>query len=117
MSASTDSMDTQTAQRKKLSTYVHAFFILACSAGGCMFVFKLFSFMKTLKKEELMGFAYDPIIVYGFVAMGFLFLLGWAFLSGQFRDIEAPKHEMLERFIEQERAENALRMKSSEKGA
>lgn len=73
-----------------------------------MFIFKLFSFMKTIKKDELAGFAFDPLIVYGFVAMGFIFLLSWAYLTGQFRDIESPKHEMLKRFEEQERAEGLV---------
>ena len=41
--------------------------------------------------------------------MGFLFLLGWAYLSGQFRDVERAKYEMLERFDAQERAEARAR--------
>lgn len=84
---------------------IHTFFVLAVTAAGCMFVYKLFSFLQTIKKDELAGFAFDPILVYGFVAMGFLCLLAWAWLTGQFRDIERPKYEMLERFEEQERAE------------
>lgn len=87
---------------------VHIFFITAVTAAGCMFIFKLFSFLKTNAKDEIAGFAFDPIVTYGFVAAGFLFLLTWAYASGQFRDIERPKHEMLERFDEQERAEAAL---------
>jgi hypothetical protein len=70
-----------------------------------MFTYKLFAFLKTIKRDELAGFAFDPILVYALVAMGFLCLLAWAFLTGQFRDIERPKYEMLERFDEQERAE------------
>jgi hypothetical protein len=70
-----------------------------------MFIYKLFAFLKTIKRDELAGFAFDPIIIYALVAMGFLCLLAWAFLTGQFRDIERPKYEMLERFEEQERAE------------
>lgn len=81
------------------------FFVLASTAAGCMFVFKLFSFMETIRRDELAGFAFDPILVYGFVAMGFLCLLAWAFLSGQFRDVEEPKYEMLKRFEAQERLE------------
>ena len=84
---------------------IHTLFILAITAAGCMFVFKLFNFLKTIKKDELAGFAFDPLMVYGFVAMGFLFMLAWAYLSGQFRDVERPKYEMIERFDEQERAE------------
>ena len=52
-----------------------------------------------------------PDLVGSFInsdSMGFLFLLAWAFLTGQFKDIERPKYEMLERFAEQERAEREL---------
>ena len=79
--------------------------MLACTAAGCMFVYKLFAFLKTIKRDELAGFAFDPIIVYALVAMGFLCLLAWAYLTGQFREIERPKYEMFRRFAEQERAE------------
>lgn len=85
---------------------IHAFFILAVTVAGCMFVFKLFSFLQTIKRDELAGFAFDPIVIYGIVAMGFLLLLAWAYLTGQFRDVERAKYEMLERFEEQERAES-----------
>lgn len=87
------------------SVYFKAFFLCAASVAGCMFVYKLFAFMRTIRKDEMAGFAFDPIIIYGFVAGGFLCMLAWAFLSGQFRDVEAPKHEMLERFFAQEQAE------------
>ena len=70
-----------------------------------MFCFKLYAFLSTIKRDELAGFAYDPMMTYAFVAMGFLCLLVWAYMSGQFRDIERPKHDMLERFYRQERAE------------
>jgi len=86
----------------------HAFFIVVSVAAGIMFVFKLFSFMMTIKREELAGFAFDPILVYAFVAAGFVFLLGWAYLTGQFRDIERPKYDMFERLEEQERQEAGL---------
>jgi len=85
--------------------FVHVFFGLACISAGGMFVFKLFSFLTTIKRDELAGFAFDPIVIYGLVAMGFLFLLGWAAMTGQFRDLEKAKYEMIERFDAQERAE------------
>lgn len=90
------------------SRYFKAFFLLAAAVAGCMFVYKLFAFLRTIRRDDLAGFAFDPIIIYGFVAAGFLCLLAWAFLSGQFRDVEAPKHEMLERFFAQERAERTM---------
>lgn len=96
---------------------VLSFFALAVTVAGCMFTYKLFAFLKTIRRDELAGFAFDPILVYGIVAMGFLCLLVWAFLTGQFRDIERPKHEMLERFAEQERAERAQRTPRSNGGS
>ena len=87
---------------------VHVFFTIAVLCAGGMFCFKLFSFMKTIKRDELAGFAFDPIVIYGFVAFGFVLLLLWAFMTGQFKDIERAKYDMLERFQEQERQEREL---------
>jgi hypothetical protein len=84
---------------------VHTFFIAACLTAGVMFTFKLHEFLRTIKRDELVGFAHDPILIYAFVATGFLCLMGWAFMSGQFRGIERTKVEMLERVEAQERAE------------
>ncbi len=84
---------------------VHVFFTVICLIAGCMFFFKLHEFLSTIKKDELAGFAYDPIVIYGFVAIGFFLLLVWAFLTGQFKNVERAKYEMLERFAAQERAE------------
>ena len=92
-------------QRKRRA--VLTFFGAAVTVGGCMFLFKLFAFLNTVKRDEIAGFAYNPILIYGFVAAGFLLLLGWAFMTGQFRDIEGIKHEWMERYAEQERAERS----------
>lgn len=84
---------------------IRIFFLSASTAAGLMFCYKLFAFLSTHRRGDLAGFAFDPIIVYGFVAAGFLFLLAWAFLSGHFRDLERPKYELFERFEEQVRQE------------
>ncbi len=84
---------------------VHVFFSIAVLCAGCMFVYKLFAFLRTIAKDDLAGFAFDPIVVYGFVALGFLFLLAWTYMTGQLRDVERAKFEMLERFVKQERME------------
>jgi hypothetical protein len=81
------------------------FFILAVATAGCMFTYKLFAFLSTIRRDELAGFAFDPIIVYGFVALGFFFLLAWAFLSGQFRQVEQVKIDMVENFFAEEERE------------
>ena len=93
---------------RRFTTWFHLFFVTVSLAAGGMFVFKLFSFLKTMTRSELEGFAADPILIYAFVAMGFLILLVWSYLTGQFKDIEGPKYEMFERFEEQERQEREL---------
>lgn len=93
---------------------IHVFFVTACLTAGVMFTFKLHEFLRTIKRDELVGFAHDPILIYAFVAVGFLLLLGWAFMSGQFRGIETTKVEMLERVADQERAERAAFEASTE---
>lgn len=85
--------------------FVHVFFVTACTTAGGMFCYKLHEFLLTIKRDELVGFAFDPVLIYSFVAGGFVLLLLWAFLSGQFKDIEKTKVEMLERVAAQERAE------------
>ena len=95
-------MEETNQPRSPFARGVQIFFLTAAVCAGCMFVFKLFAFLRTIERDEMAGFAFDPIVVYGFVAMGFLFLLIWAYMTGQFRDIERPKYEMLERFRQQE---------------
>jgi hypothetical protein len=84
---------------------LHVFFVLACLLGGALFVRKVYEFLQTIKHHELVGFAHDPLLVYALVALGFAFLLLWAYLTGQLSGVERAKYEMLERFDEQERAE------------
>ena len=107
----------ETKQEKGLSgvyfRWVHIFFVVATLIGGGMFFFKVYSFMRTIKKDELAGFAFDPIMIYAFVAIGFLFMLVWAYISGQFKDVERPKYEMLEKFEEQTRAEARQELKEN----
>jgi len=93
------------AHRAGPTSAIHVFFVIAVTVAGCMFIYKLFSFLTTIKRDELAGFAFDPILIYAFVAMGFLLLMAWAYLTGQFRDLERPKLDMLRRFEEQERQE------------
>lgn len=96
-------------KNERVFTPLHAFFVTFIAGAGCLFFYKLHAFLSTLERDELAGFAFDPILVYAFVAMGFLMLLLWAWMTGQFRDIESPKHDMLARFEEQERSEGRWR--------
>ena len=64
--------------------------------GGSGFVYKLTQFSKEALAGEAASFAVVPVVVYVCVALGFVCLFLWALLRGQFRDIEAPKHRLLE---------------------
>jgi hypothetical protein len=68
--------------------------------GGCglAFMTKLYRFIGTLYEggPDALGFALVPVMNYLTVAAGFVMLLVWAFLNGQFVDIERAKYEMLE---------------------
>ena len=44
-----------------------------------------------------------PVTIYFVVAAGWLCLLCWSFVSGQFKDVEEPKYEMLRLEEEYER--------------
>ena len=96
------------ASRDGSFTPLHVFFVVFVLSAGGLFIYKLFAFLSTIRRDELAGFAFDPIVVYAFVALGFLCLLVWAYMTGQFRDIERPKHEMMDRFEEQERHDAAV---------
>jgi hypothetical protein len=49
-----------------------------------------------LSRDAEGAFAVVPILNYLLVSLGFLFLFGWAVMHGMFRDIERPKHTMLD---------------------
>ena len=56
---------------------------------------KLFEFY-ILTGEPEGTFALTPLSNYLLTSMGFFFLFCWATLHGMFRDVEQPKHNMLE---------------------
>ncbi len=84
-----------TKKWKTIAVIVMAAAILPISAYG--FGSKLYEFFETARESEAGVFAVTPIVNYLLVGIGFLFLLGWAILTGMFHDIEAPKYRMLER--------------------
>jgi cbb3-type cytochrome oxidase maturation protein len=77
--------------------------LAATVAGGAGFVYKLVQFSKEALGSEAASFAVVPVLVYVLVALGFTALFLWALARGQFRDIEGPKHRMLEREAQYER--------------
>ncbi len=71
--------------------------------SGFAFVYKVTEFIFTLTSSEVPGFATVPVTVYFAVAGGWLALLVWSYLSGQFHNVEQAKLEMLEKEAEYER--------------
>lgn len=60
------------------------------------FINKFMKFVATVGTDEMGGAALVPMLNYLMVAAGFICLMVWAAASGMFRDVEAPKHQMLE---------------------
>jgi cbb3-type cytochrome oxidase maturation protein len=77
--------------------------------AGTAFIFKLTEFIlvATTDGPDALGSFLIPVVNYLLVAAGFLCMFLWAYFSGQFRDVEAPKYRMLEmqREIDQQEAE------------
>lgn len=77
--------------------------------AGSAFVFKLIEFILTATTggPRALGSFLLPVLTYLLVAAGFFCLFLWAYATGQFRDVEAPKYRMLEMQDEIDRQEMA----------
>lgn len=64
----------------------------------CLYGFgnKFWELIRTYQADADGAFAITPIVNYLLASTGFVLLLGWAAINGMFRDIEGPKHTMLE---------------------
>lgn len=82
--------------RNRLRTGLVIFFGAAALFAGFGFLVKLYEFFTSLEDPDILGFAVAPLVNYALVAGGFLALLVWAFLSGQFSHVEQTKHDLLE---------------------
>lgn len=71
------------------------FFLLVLLIGGGGFVFRLWEFIRDIRKSGELSFAILPVAAYLITALGFTFLLLWSILIGQFKDVEEPKYRML----------------------
>jgi len=78
----------------KITLWVMAIIILVPACFG--FGTKLWEFIRTLNSDQEAGYTIIPISNYFLVAGGMACLFGWAIYNGMFRDIEAPKYDMLE---------------------
>jgi hypothetical protein len=79
--------------------------VVGTLVAGAAFVLKIAEFLHTLEAPDADGFVTVPVTVYFIVAAGYAFLLCWAWAKGDFRRIEEPKYEMLERELEYDRLE------------
>lgn len=70
--------------------------VLILIPSGYGFVGKFVELVHVFRGEPGGAFAVAPIMNYLLASLGFLCLLLWAASRGMFRDIESPKHEMLE---------------------
>jgi hypothetical protein len=73
------------------------FFLMAMGVAGVGFSVKIVEFADDLTSQNGLQFAGAHLLTYGIVAAGFLSLLVYSFLRGHFRDIEEPKHDLLEK--------------------
>lgn len=70
--------------------------VLFVVPAGLAFINKFMKFVGTVGTDEMGGAALVPMLNYLMVAAGFICLMVWAAASGMFREVEAPKHQMLE---------------------
>ena len=87
--------------------FLWIFSITMVAIAGSAFVFKLVEFITTAttKGPDALGSFLIPVLNYLLVAAGFFCLFLWAYFTGQFRDLEAPKYRMLEMQDEIDRME------------
>jgi hypothetical protein len=78
--------------------------VLILIPSGYGFAGKFIELIRVFRGEPGGAFAVAPMMNYLLASLGFFCLLLWAAGRGMFRDIESPKHEMLERESELDRA-------------
>ena len=96
--------DQKKQRRKRIAQWVCLIMLFAVLVGAMGFVYKIVQFAREAFGDTATSFAAVPLLAYVFVAVGFVLLFLWALARGQFRDVERPKYDMLEREREYERA-------------
>lgn len=78
--------------------FVWIFSIVMILTAGSAFGMKLVDFYitATRKGSSALGSFLVPVMNYLCIAAGFAALFVWAYARGQFRNVEEPKHRMLE---------------------
>jgi cbb3-type cytochrome oxidase maturation protein len=92
----------------RLNWFLWIFGPVVILVAGTAFVFKLIEFLyaATTTGPDALGSFLMPVLTYLLVAAGYLLLFLWAYASGQFRDVEAPKYRMLDMQDEIDRLES-----------
>tara|TARA_Y100000031_G_C7913474_1_gene244938 strand:+ start:104 stop:478 length:375 start_codon:yes stop_codon:yes gene_type:complete len=98
-------------RRDKCLFYFVVLFVIV--PGAISFFVKVVSYFIAAGEEGMAGFAH-PYINYLCVILGFLFLFNWAFLKGNFNDIEKPAIEMLKMNEEFEKMEIIMKNENKE---
>lgn len=75
------------------------------AAAGLTFMFKLYEFVAASTTGILPGIVTATVLPYFFISGGFLLLAAWAWAGGHYKNIEAPKQDMLLQEAEYERLE------------
>jgi nitrogen fixation-related uncharacterized protein len=90
-------------EERRRTLAVVAFTVAVITVAGFAFVYKMTEFAMTIVKDDIAGFGAVAISIYLIGLVPIIFITLWAICSGKFRDIEAPKHRMLELDVEIER--------------
>jgi hypothetical protein len=92
-------------------TFLWIFGTLMVLTAGTAFVFKLCEFFTIAVSHgaDALASFLIPVLNYLIVALGFACLFLWAYLRGEFKDVEATKFRMLEMQERIDRSEAALR--------
>ena len=72
------------------------FAVLILIPSGYGFLGKFIELVRIYQGQSDGAFAVGPVMNYLLASLGFFCLLLWATTHGMFRDIEGPKHDMLE---------------------
>lgn len=93
------------ATTKTARIFLWIFSTLMIVTAGTAFGMKLIDFYITATREgsAALGSFLVPVMNYLFVAAGFGALFFWAYIRGQFRNVEEPKYRMLEHNLEYDR--------------
>lgn len=97
----------ESAPSPRARRFLWAFSVVMVLTAGSAFVFKLIEFIvtATTRGPDALASFLIPVLNYLLVAAGFFCLFLWAYFTGQFRDVEAPKYRMLEMQDEIDRQE------------